>query len=106
MNHSNKMTPLHIATIENNMEMVQLLLNSDCERNIQILEDPYFDHILTNCRSSHLGMTALHISIHNDNFKLLELLIESGCDINSTNKSNIVISKMKHLYMLLYYYIS
>ena len=64
------MTPLHIATIINNIDMVKLLLSEGS--NINAIDET--------------SSTALHRAVASENYEITKILLENGANKNLTNR--------------------
>lgn len=74
VNKSNysRYTPMHRAVKDENIQLVQLLLNSHADVN----------------KRDNLGKTPLHISVDQSSYKIIKLLIENGADVDETDEKN------------------
>lgn len=66
----NGFTPLHLATQENHMDMVSLLLEHDAE---------------ANCKAKN-GLTPMHLAAQEDGVPVAEILVKYGSQIDSQTK--------------------
>ncbi len=64
---ANKRTRLHDAVSNNNLEMIQLLLETGVDVNATDLN----------------GDTSLHYAVNNNNIKIVQLLLENGAHVNA-----------------------
>jgi len=69
---SEEMTPLHLATIFENKEIVNELLNHQADPNAK----------------NETGNTPLHFAAEASNLELLKLLVEKGGDVDAVNEDN------------------
>ncbi|XP_055954749.1 serine/threonine-protein phosphatase 6 regulatory ankyrin repeat subunit B-like [Patella vulgata] len=92
-------TPLYLATIYSNEQMVKSLIKSHCDVNITpvLLEsirrrETTIAEILINAAGCDVniadknGVTPLLESVRGEQTTIAEILIKAGCDVNSTDK--------------------
>jgi len=68
---SGRKTPLHIATINRNLQILKILLNDKtCNKDARDRDD----------------CTALHLAAMNDHKEIVQLLVKKGCNINALDR--------------------
>ena len=65
------MSPLHVAILQNNRDIVELLLEKGADVNLQ----------------NNSGDTPLHFAIAGENVELCNLLLNAGADVNLQNEN-------------------
>ena len=66
--------PLHMATYNENIQIVRILIEAGANVNIQ----------------NKVGDTPLHLATNNENIHIIRILIEAGADVNKRNNNGIL----------------